>query len=82
MQRQLLFAGHSCPRRLQGRGWEHRKRALMGTGIAADVLPDLDRMLLRRYELRCWDAGGRLAQERLEERGVWGGSCTAYQASA
>jgi aldehyde:ferredoxin oxidoreductase len=55
---------------------------VMGTGIAADVLPDLERMLPRCYELWRWDEVGRPARERLEELGLWGGSCPADQANA
>ena len=36
------------------------------SGTAAGVLPDLERMLPRYYELRGWDAQGRPAPERLE----------------
>jgi hypothetical protein len=54
---------------------------VMGTGIAADVLPDLEWMLIRCYELRCWDGVGRPARERLEELGLWGLSRPADQAS-
>jgi aldehyde:ferredoxin oxidoreductase len=53
----------------------------MGTGIAAGVLPDPERMLIRCYELRCWDGVGRPARERLEELGLWGLSRPADQAS-
>jgi hypothetical protein len=55
---------------------------VMGTGTAAGVLPDLEWVLPRCYELRRWDAEGRPTRERLEELGLWGGSCPAYQASA
>jgi len=40
------------------------------SGTAAGVLPDLERMLPRYYELRGWDAQGRPAPERLEGLGL------------
>ena len=40
------------------------------TGSSAGVLPDLDAMLPRYYELRGWDAEGRPTQERLEMLGL------------
>ena len=40
------------------------------SGTAAGVLPDLERMLPRYYELRGWDAEGTPTRERLEGLGL------------
>jgi len=40
------------------------------SGTAAGVLPNLERMLPRYYELRGWDTEGRPTRERLEQLGL------------